>query len=107
MTVQLSPSVTNPTIAEIYQSIRSKRLVLRPDFQRKFVWTTEHQEEFLDTILMGYPFPEIYVCRGDVDTVNLITTQHVIDGQQRLTTIQNYIDGKQSHPFQKFLRLRN
>ena len=101
MTMQISPSVTHPTIAEVYQNIRGKKLVLRPDFQRRFVWTHEHQEEFLDTILRGYPFPEIYVCRGDIDLVNLTTTQHVIDGQQRLTTIQLYIEGKQEKPFAK------
>jgi len=101
MTIQLSPSVTHPTIAEVYQNIRAKKLILRPDFQRRFVWTHEHQEEFLDTILRGYPFPEIYVCRGTIDVVNLTTTQHVIDGQQRLTTIQIYIDGRQERPFGK------
>lgn len=101
MTIQLSPSVTHPTIAEVYQNIRAKKLVLRPDFQRRFVWTHEHQEEFLDTILRGYPFPEIYVCRGDIDVVNLTTTQHVIDGQQRLTTIQRYVEEKQERPFSK------
>jgi len=101
MTIQLSPSVTHPTIAEVYQNIRAQKLILRPDFQRRFVWTHEHQEEFLDTILRGYPFPEIYVCRGTIDVVKLTTTQHVIDGQQRLTTIQIYIEGKQQRPFAK------
>lgn len=101
MTKQLSPSVTHPTIAEVYQNIRAKKLVLRPDFQRRFVWTHEHQEEFIDTILNGFPFPEIYVCRGTIDVVNLTTTQHVIDGQQRLTTIQRYIEGNQDHQFKK------
>lgn len=101
MTIQLSPSVTNPTIAEVYQNIRTKKLVLRPDFQRRFVWTHEHQEEFLDTIIRGYPFPEIYVCRGEIDIANLTTTQHVIDGQQRLTTIQLYVEGKEERSFAK------
>src|SRR4051794_24611401 len=93
MTQQIRPSVTNPTIADLYQAISSGKLVLRPDFQRKFVWTHEHQEAFLDTILRGLPFPEIYVCEGSVDVTRLITTKHVIDGQQRLTTIRRYIEG--------------
>jgi hypothetical protein len=92
MSVQIKPSVTNPTIADIYEKIDSKKLDLKPDFQRKFVWTQDHQEEFLDTILHGYPFPEIYVCQGEIDTVRLRTSQIVIDGQQRLTTIKNYIE---------------
>jgi hypothetical protein len=97
MTLQIKPSVTNPTIADVYKDIADGRLVLRPDFQRKFVWTHEHQEAFLDTIMKGLPFPEIYVCEGTVDVANLRTTKHVIDGQQRLTTIRRYIDGEHDH----------
>lgn len=98
---QIKPSVTNPTIAEVYQNIESQKLILKPDFQRRFVWTHDHQEDFLDTILKGYPFPEIYVCQGDVDTKKLRTTQHVIDGQQRLTTIKNYIENVFKKPLHK------
>jgi hypothetical protein len=97
MSLQIKPSVTNPTIADVYQLIDEGRLILRPDFQRKFVWTHEHQEDFIDTILNGLPFPEIYVCEGDVDVQKLRTTRLVIDGQQRLTTIRNYIEGTH-HP---------
>ncbi len=98
MPLQIKPSVTNPTIADIYQLIDEGKLVLRPDFQRKFVWTHEHQEAFIDTILNGLPFPEIYVCEGEVDVQKLRTTRLVIDGQQRLTTIRNYIEGRHDHP---------
>ncbi|MET4804543.1 DUF262 domain-containing protein [Bradyrhizobium sp. LB11.1] len=98
---QIKPSVTNPTIADVYQEIDQSKLVLQPDFQRKFVWTHEHQEAFIDTILSGLPFPEIYVCEGDVDVQKLRTTRLVIDGQQRLTTIRNYIEGKHEHPLLK------
>jgi hypothetical protein len=93
MANQIKPSVTNPTIAAIYQDIESGKLILKPDFQRKFVWTHAHQEAFIDTILKGYPFPEIYVCQGSIDTKKLKTIEHVIDGQQRLTTLKRYIEG--------------
>lgn len=92
MVDQIKASVTNPTIADIYEKIDANRLILAPDFQRKFVWTQDHQEQFLDTILNGYPFPEVYVCQGETDVRKLRTTQKVIDGQQRLTTIKNYIE---------------
>lgn len=99
MSTQIRPSVTNPTIADIYNDISDGKLILTPDFQRKFVWTHEHQEAFIDTILRGLPFPEIYVCEGDLDIRKMRTTKLVIDGQQRLTTIKNYIDGKCEKPF--------
>lgn len=98
MTKQVAPSVTNPTISDLYERIQDGRLVLRPDFQRKFVWTHEHQSEFIDTILKGFPFPEIYVCEGEIDTEKLRVTQYVIDGQQRLTTIKKYIEGEADKP---------
>lgn len=98
MSHQIKPSVTNPTISDIYEKIDNNRLDLSPDFQRKFVWTHEHQEAFLDTILNGFPFPEIYVCQGETDTKKLRTSQKVIDGQQRLTTIKNYIENTFEHP---------
>jgi hypothetical protein len=101
MTTQIKPSVTNPTVADVYQLINEGKLTLQPDFQRKFVWTSEHQEAFIDTILKGLPFPEIYVCEGDVDVQKLRTTRLVIDGQQRLTTIRNYIEGKSQNPLTK------
>ena len=101
MVDQIKASVTNPTIADIYEKIDASRLILAPDFQRKFVWTQDHQEQFLDTILNGYPFPEVYVCQGETDVRKLRTTQKVIDGQQRLTTIKNYIE----HNFLKDLKL--
>lgn len=98
MANQIKPSVTNPTIADIYEKIEDNKLDLSPDFQRKFVWTHEHQEQFLDTILKGFPFPEIYVCQGKIDTKKLRTSQKVIDGQQRLTTIKNYIEDTFENP---------
>ena len=92
MSHQIKPSVTNPTIADIFQKISDQKLDLAPSFQRRFVWTQEHQEQFIDTILKGFPFPEIYVCQGETDLKKIITKQKVIDGQQRLTTILNYIN---------------
>ena len=42
---------------------------------------------------MGYPFPEVYICQGELDTGTLKKVDYVVDGQQRLTTIKDYIDG--------------
>lgn len=100
MSSQIRPSVTNPTVAAIYKEINDGMIVLAPEFQRKFVWTQEHQEKFIETILRGLPFPEIYVSSGSVDVENMRTTRNVIDGQQRLTTIKNYIEGRFDRPLQ-------
>ncbi len=84
----------NMTILEIYNKIKNGELKTRPYYQRRLVWTLKDKEIFLDTVLKGYPFPEVYFCQGELDTFTLTAKKYVVDGQQRLTTIVDYIDGK-------------
>lgn len=57
-------------------------LELRPSFQRRPVWNEEQKSFLLDSILRGYPVPEVYLYtlhdQGTDDKVG------VVDGQQRL-----------------------
>jgi uncharacterized protein with ParB-like and HNH nuclease domain len=52
-----------------------------------------HKINFIDTILKNYPFPEIYLAPGNLDPIALTLVDEIVDGQQRLTTIKNYIEG--------------
>lgn len=83
----------NQKIIELFQKMQSGRLNKSPDYQRKKVWRRQHKIEFIETILSNYPFPEIYVAPQQVDTQRLELTEQIVDGQQRLTTIQDYING--------------
>jgi uncharacterized protein with ParB-like and HNH nuclease domain len=59
-----------------------------PPFQRKFVWTLKHSSKFIESLLMGLPVPGIFLYK-EADT-----NEHlVIDGQQRLLTLQWFYDG--------------
>ena len=59
-----------------------------PDFQRQFVWTPKHASKFIESLLMGLPVPGIFLYK-EADT-----NEHlVIDGQQRLRTLQAFYDG--------------
>lgn len=85
---------SNETILNIYNQIKDGVIKLKPDFQRKLVWNDIHKENFIDTILNDYPFPEIYIADGKVDLDNPKNIEKwVVDGQQRLSTIVQYIDG--------------
>ncbi len=86
---------SNETILNIYNQIQDEIIKLKPDFQRKLVWNDTHKENFIDTILNNYPFPEIYITDGKVDLDNPKNIEKwVVDGQQRLSTIVQYIDGE-------------
>nr|WP_312216838.1 DUF262 domain-containing protein [Clostridioides sp.] len=84
---------SNKKIIDLYNEIKSGDLVLQPDFQRKLVWNSIHKENFIDTILSGLPFPEIYTAVGEIDLDTRKTEVMVVDGQQRLSTIYEYIEG--------------
>lgn len=84
---------TSMNIIDIYNQMKSKELLTRPYYQRRLVWTDKDKEQFIDTILKGFPFPEVYFCQGELDTENIRTVYYVVDGQQRLTTIKDYIEG--------------
>lgn len=98
---------SNSTIIDLFTMMREKKLVLHPDFQRRLVWNDLHKENFLETIIKGYPFPEIYLADGEINLSTLERQKLVVDGQQRLNTIYKYINGdsdlilKKIPPFNK------
>lgn len=59
-----------------------------PPFQRKFVWTLKHSSKFIESLLMGLPVPGIFLYKEAETNKHL-----VIDGQQRLLTLQMFYDG--------------
>jgi len=81
-------------LGDLYRKMADKELIYDPYYQRKFVWEEKHQQEFIRTILMGLPCPEIFVADGDVDLDTHVRYMHVIDGQQRLRTIEKYFSNK-------------
>ena len=92
MSKQITTSPNNKKISALYKDIKRENLILQPDFQRRFVWNNKHKEKFIDTILKGYPVPEIYVAQRGVDIETIESDEVVVDGQQRLHTIVEYID---------------
>ncbi|MCS3460877.1 DUF262 domain-containing protein [Aeromonas sp. BIGb0445] len=82
----------NQKIIEIYNKIRSSQLVVNTEYQRKLVWKKPHKIKFIDTILNNYPFPEVYFSQGNIDPDSLVLVDEIVDGQQRLMTIKDYIE---------------
>ena len=79
-------------ISDLYGWIKSKELILEPQFQRGDIWTSSAQSYFIDTLLRDLPIPSIYI-RLVTDRETKTNYREVVDGQQRLTTIVKFIDG--------------
>ncbi len=99
--MKIKLSINYQKIVDLYKEMLNESLCVKPIFQRKFVWTQEHEEQFIETILKEYPFPEIYVCQGEIDPETKEIKREVIDGQTRLVTIKKYIEGVSKKPFKK------
>jgi len=57
-------------------------------FQRSFVWTRPQMDRFIESLLLGYPIPGIFLVR-QADRRYL-----VLDGQQRLRTLEYFYSGE-------------
>lgn len=68
-----------------------------PAFQRTFVWNRKRASRFVESLLMGLPVPGIFLYRDKGSQ-----TLRVIDGQQRLISLQSYYNGSLPDSNQKF-----
>jgi len=67
----------------LYDLDKNGLLEVDHSFQRKYVWTAKHQVKLIESILMGYPIPEIYLWNIGTDEDSGDTKYSIIDGQQR------------------------
>lgn len=86
------------SIGEMANLYKDGELDVHPEFQRFFRWDEEQKTKLIESILLGIPIPPIFVAQK-VDG-----TWDVIDGQQRLSTILQFLhvlkkdDGTQYDP---------
>ena len=89
--VQKFLNTTTHSIAWFEKRSRAGELQLKAPFQRNPVWTPKQKSYLIDSILRGYPIPELYMqeftdAHGNENYV-------VVDGQQRLRACLEFIDG--------------
>lgn len=82
------------SIQEIYQKIKSGRLVLAPDYQRNDIWKTDKKTAFIESLYMGIIVPPIYVVEIPGKDLLDDSTYEVVDGKQRLTAIEKFLTNK-------------
>lgn len=63
-------------------------VIFVPEFQRKYVWSHKMASRFIESLLLGLPVPGIFLSK-EPGTGKLL----VIDGQQRLRTLQFFCTG--------------
>jgi uncharacterized protein with ParB-like and HNH nuclease domain len=81
----------------LVKKIKKGIIKLNPDYQRNHRWSDEYSSRLIESLVLNIPIPIIYISQ-DVDVDDEVEEEaarySVIDGQQRLTAIYNYFEGK-------------
>lgn len=80
-------------IQDVINLNKRRELDLRPWYQRRVVWTPQQQSYLVNTILEQKPVPSIYI-RHSIDVSSGKSLREVVDGQQRLVAVLEYVDDK-------------
>lgn len=85
-TMRLIPS--DPDVETLVSRINSGEIDLQPDFQRGEVWSKSKKQRLIDSILRDWHVPPIHVIED-----NYNGRLEVLDGQQRLAAIRDFVAG--------------
>ena len=79
----------NIFVGQLVSRIRHKEIDLAPDFQRlQGIWPPIDQSRLVESLLLRIPLPVFYVAANEEDN------WAVIDGLQRMSTINRYVSGE-------------
>ena len=70
--------------------------VTRPPYQRKSVWSKKKKQALMDSLFRRYYIPKLVI--REVRLSDDQTVHEIIDGQQRITTVQEYFDNRYPLP---------
>lgn len=59
-----------------------------PAYQREFVWDLRRKSRFIESLIMGLPIPFLFFWERESGRLE------IVDGSQRLRTIQEYLNGE-------------
>ena len=84
----------NKTIKEVYDMAEDGKLIVDKSYQRRSIWTDKDKIRLVETILLKYIVPELFFWQAETDPDNGATITHIVDGQQRVNAIVDFIKNK-------------
>ncbi|ELY5873889.1 DUF262 domain-containing protein, partial [Cronobacter sakazakii] len=78
------------TIETIDSQIKKGNIDLQPNFQRRGAWDDTRKSRLIESIIVGMPVPNIVLAEQKAHRGRFI----VIDGKQRLITINEFLSDK-------------
>ena len=85
-------NTTQRTVVWFKKAFDAGELVIKAPFQRNPVWSDRQKSSLIDTILLEYPIPELYM----QELIDASGEQRhvVVDGQQRIRAVLSFLAGE-------------
>jgi hypothetical protein len=72
------------SVRELLNMVGAGEINIAPVYQRKFVWDTNRQSEFIESVFLDIPIPPLFMA------TNRDGTWEVVDGVQRISTLIHF-----------------
>lgn len=84
------------SVEKLVKAFSAGSLLRNSEYQRGEAWSDVQKATFIDSLLRAYPVPAIFLHVVEDDGLEDAPTKRfeIVDGQQRLTALRNFKDGK-------------
>jgi hypothetical protein len=79
-------TATDWTVETLMSQLNKGNIGLSPSFQRRDAWTQARKSEFIESLFMGLPVPQLVLAANKISKGAYI----VLDGKQRLLTLRQF-----------------
>ncbi len=96
----LSAAIVNSTdwtIETILNQVRKGNILLNPEFQRRDAWAKKRKSEFIESLFLNFPVPQIVLAADKKMKGKYI----VIDGKQRLLSLSQFASTGEGDKFEE------
>ncbi|WP_337062445.1 GmrSD restriction endonuclease domain-containing protein [Kineococcus sp. G2] len=95
------PAVTpvTETVQSLLTSVAEGYVVTNPPYQRRPFWDRKKKAALIESVYLGLPLPLVYLADAtkEIDGES-VKIREVVDGQQRLTSLRDFYEGKLTIP---------
>ena len=84
-------------VGQLIDSLSAGTLVVNAEYQRGAAWSLEQKQALVDSLFRGYPIPAFFLHlkeRRDLLADDIARKYEIVDGQQRLIALRDYLRGE-------------
>ena len=85
---KVQTDITDTRLSELLTMINDGELNPQPEFQRDYVYDDSRASKLVESVFLGIPIPNVFWCQEADETYS------VIDGQQRIVSLTNFLNNK-------------